>query len=889
MNATEYNLSYSNSVSRCSVRLAVLGKGFSMIGKTLGHYHILEKIGQGGMGEVFLAEDTSLQRKVALKFLPPGMQQDPSAHQRFMREAKSAAALDHPYICHINEVGEAEGKNFIVMEYVEGQTLKDRLAQGPLSLKEAQQIGTEILEALGKAHENGILHRDLKPTNVMLTREGHAKVMDFGLAKQLIPAGTSWTQDETFSALTQRGTISGTLAYMSPEQLQGRPVDARSDIFSFGIVLYEMLAGVHPFGRASAIETASAILTETPLSLDHYKSGIPRRLQDTVTKLLSKNLSQRYQTAHEVHADFGQILLNGQAAPASRRRFGRIWFAVAFIVLVFGVVLLSWWVCDSYFKSPQATLAFQERDWMLMTNFENLTGDEVFDKSLDTALRVSIEQSSFVNLYSHQRIAEVLRRMKRPDIQRISEAVGREIAEREGIKVLLVPSITGIASTYMLSASLQDPRTASTVKSEIVRAQTKEKVLDALDELARSIRRDLGESVGAISRRGKPLAKVTTSSLDALKQYSLGIESHRAGKFEEARAFYESALREDPNFTAAMASLGMIDFEKFDKENGKTLLSKAVAQVGTVTDRERFGILAFYARAVENNLPAAIQHLKACVALYPDDSTTHNNLGHFYRQMKRYDDSVAEFKEAIRIDPTLMISYNGLAITYLDGLGDMNATIELSKRQISQDDRQFWAYDHLGWAYLGKGDLEQARIAFEKALELDPKSTVALFRLFYTYRLQKYYLKALEALKRIQAIDTSESIHYHMGLIYQSLNDRDQAHKHFELSRIEIQKDVRTNPKDISNQINLAIVRARLGQVAELYLPDSGRKPLNPKEYFLLAQFYSIGGKTEKAMEQLELAIAGGFNNYVYMKIHPNLDNLAADPRFQALLRQHLK
>ncbi|MDA2923148.1 protein kinase [Acidobacteria bacterium AH-259-L09] len=279
-----------------------------MIGKTISHYKILEKIGQGGMGEVFLAEDTSLDRKVALKFLPEELQQDLIAHKRFLREAKSAAALDHPFICKIYEVGEAAGRDFIAMEYVPGETLKDKLAEGPLALKDVLQKATEIAEALEEAHEKGIVHRDLKPSNIMLTPKGHVKVMDFGLAKQLFPAGDVESQEQTVTAsLTKTGATLGTLAYMSPEQLRGEEVDTRSDIFSFGIVLYEMLTRTDPFKKPEPMETASSILKEDPPPLSRYMDEVPAALQRTVKKMLVKETDRRFQHIDDVRIDLEEI------------------------------------------------------------------------------------------------------------------------------------------------------------------------------------------------------------------------------------------------------------------------------------------------------------------------------------------------------------------------------------------------------------------------------------------------------------------------------------------------------------------------------------------------------------------------------------------------------
>jgi len=305
-----------------------------LIGRTIAHYRIVEKIGQGGMGEVFLADDTSLQRKVALKFLPPEMQQDPVAHKRFLREAHSAAALDHPYICGIHEVGEVEGKDFIVMEYVDGQTLKDRLAKGPLPLKEAIQTAGEVAEALEEAHAKRMIHRDMKPANIMLTRKGHAKVMDFGLAKQLIPPGGIESREGSVTELTRSGMTLGTLAYMSPEQLRGETVDPRSDIFSFGVVLYEMLAGIHPFKKETGMDTASAILRDVPQPLGELRPGTPGLLQHIVRKMLAKDPRGRYSSIHEVQTDLKELEEESdRPAPAQPRRL-KAWYWIAATALV---------------------------------------------------------------------------------------------------------------------------------------------------------------------------------------------------------------------------------------------------------------------------------------------------------------------------------------------------------------------------------------------------------------------------------------------------------------------------------------------------------------------------------------------------------------------------
>lgn len=1068
-----------------------------MIGSTISRYKILEKLGQGGMGEVFLALDTSLDRKVALKFLSGELQSDPKARRRFLQEARSAAILDHPFICKIYEAAEVDGVFFIAMEYIEGETLRDRLGAGLLPLPQVIQLVTEVAEALETAHEKRIAHRDLKPSNIMLSRGGHVKVMDFGLAKRLDPLLRSDGSDSTVEYLTSPGTIVGTLDYMSPEQVRGLETDARSDIFSLGVILYEMLTGVHPFRRESAIDTGSAILHATPDPLSSYRSAVPPALASILRRMLARNVEERYPSTGDllarlraipsdegsgrsrrlavimftdivgysalaqrneelalqllgehrgllralfpghggeeiktigdafmvefasaleatrcavaiqrmlfdrnaslpdeshirlriglhlgdvVHkeddifgdgvniaariepmAEPGGICVSEDIAnqisnkidlplhelpdqplknierpvrifalglpwsepPVSRPSDGgsagsyvsrtgaragapgkapagslRRWaVSLALLVAVAAATLAGWWILTPRTKA----FGFQERDWIVVCDFENQTGEAVFDKSLDTALRVSITQSSYVNVVPRSRLGEVLRRMQKGDVSRIDEPIGREIAQREGIKAVLVPSITGVAGTYNISAVIEDPATGAAFSSETIRVREKEEVLNALDELARKTRRILGESIGAIARQGKELVEVTTPSLEALKQYSIAIEKHGLGNFGEARTYYENALAIDPKFTAAKASLGMIHveahqarnygvtrFEGIDRELGKKLLSEAALNTNNLTDRERYGILAFYARAVDNDLPKAIQYLNILAGMYPDDATVHNNLGWFLRQTRRGDEAAAEFKEAIRIDPTLMLSYDGLLSVYLYDLGEVSQAVELCRQQIAGNAEHYQAYDNLGWAYLGNGELEGAREAFAKAIELNPRVILYRFRLAHTYRLLGKYARALECVEEISEADDA-GIHYQRGVLRQLLDDKQGARRHFELQRVLDEKRLKANPGTAFNHINLALTLARLGETRKAEASLKSALAIDPADHFGSSRVHCVLGKTEESLDELEEAIRKGLTNYIWVKIHPDLEGIYRHPRFKALLARVLE
>ncbi len=694
-----------------------------MIGKTLGHYRILEKIGQGGMGEVYLANDASLQRQVALKFLSPEMQQDASAHQRFLREARSAAALDHPYICHINEVGEAEGNSFIVMEYVEGRTLKDMIAEGPLPPEKALQVALEISDALEEAHAKGIIHRDLKPANIMLAHSGHAKVMDFGLATHLHP--TSGSQTDTLSTITQSGAISGTLAYMSPEQLQAKPPDARSDLFSFGIVLYEMLTGVHPFGRTSAMETASAILSEMPPPLDRHNRGIPEQLQNTVRKLLSKDPILRYQSAQEVHADLAQVSTGAQKRAAGRKLSRPVKAAILFAVIVFGIFPAALWIRENYFKSPQEALAFQERDWIVIADCENLAGDPAFDRSLQTAMMVGIQQSKYVNALPQSQVQEALVRMRKENYSKLDESLACELAVREGVKAVLVCSISEVGAVYSLTARLVEPNRRETVMSQVVRAAGKNQVLPALDSLVNTVRQKLGESLAGMSSQGLPLPKATTASLDALKIYADGIKIGTVNKETEFELM-KQAVAIDPDFALAHANLGVSCYRGYGagvgRDEGEEHFAKALSLINRLTLRERLWIRAVI-EDERGNGDRAVEQYKTFLTQYPDDSAGWSRYGWLHMaRLGQYSKAIEAFRRVLEINPSHASSYGNIASCYVGLRQDKKAReyyekyFELNPSGITAT----FINDYYGFTLVRLGDLRKAVETFRKMIVADP-------------------------------------------------------------------------------------------------------------------------------------------------------------------------
>ena len=857
----------------------------SLAGRLLGHYRLVERIGAGGMGEVYRARDEHLNRDVAVKVLPPSSTRDEAARGRLRKEALALSRLNHPNVATVHDFDTQDGIDFLVMELVEGAPV-ERLPDGHRPETQVLGLAVQLTEGLAAAHERGVVHRDLKPANLRLTPSGQLKILDFGLAA----LAASSSDAATTMTAADAGTVSGTLPYMAPEQLQGGRPDARTDIYAAGVVLYEMLSGRRPFTSTTPAALMGDILYREAPPLRAARPDISAGLDSVITRCLEKDPGRRYPSARALLSDL-RLCATGAAlaVPATlpgRKRRGWIkpalGLAAAAAAIAMGLGVWAW--------LDRPAMAFENRDWLVIADFENLTGDAVFDKALDTALRVSIEQSRYVNVVPRQRITDALLRMKKPGGDRLDVALAREVAQREGFRAVLAPVISGIGGAYALSATLENPSTGASVKSAIVQAAKKEEVLPALDSLVRDVRRGLGESMSALSPRSKPLSKVTTSSLEALRQYSLAIDKHRASQFDEARVYYENALRIDPAFASAQASLGMLLFERFDQKRGKELLAQVAGRLDGLGDSERYRILAFHASAVENDLPKAVEQLRRLAAIYPDNSATHNNIAFYSRRMGRYEDAVKEYREAIRVDPTSMLFRDGLAGTYLYFLGDAKAGIETCRTQLAVNDSHFQAWQNLGWGYLGAGDLARAQAAMEKALQLNPASTIDLYRLGSIHRLRGEYPAGEQAFLRVIEVKPDETpAHYEVGVVYRLMKRDADADAHFRQFRTTLEERVRADPKSPDGYLSLALVSLRLGEPARADALMRKSMAVDPAQHFGLATYWSVRGKRDEAIDQLELAVKGDFRNYIWLTIHADLDNLRAEPRFQALLTRLIK
>ena len=643
-----------------------------MIGQTVSHYRVLERLGGGGMGVVYKAEDLRLGRFVALKFLPDTLARDPQAVDRFAREARAAAALNHPNICVLHDIGEHGGQPFIAMELLEGQTLKHRIGGRPMPVEDVLELGLQITGALKAAHERGIVHRDIKPANLWVTPTGHAKILDFGLAKLVAPPGApTAAADDVPTAtapehLTGTGTTLGTLPYMSPEQALGRELDARSDLFSLGSVLYEMTTGKLPFSGESSAALVDSLLHKTPTAPVRLNPEVPADLERVVLKALEKDRRLRYQSAAELHADLARLRRDTTSAEVAaslgprppqtgRKARWRLPAVVAGILLLIALGL-TWRL--------RPARALGDTDVIVLADVDNKTNDPIFDGTLKQALAVKIDESPFLKVLSEAQVRETLGLMSRPPDTRVTAEIARQICERRGIKATLAGEIAVLGQHYVLGLNAVDCHTGASLARDQVEAEGKEKVLAALGRSAMEMRRKLGESLASIEKRDTPIQDATTGSLEALKAFALGEEKRVAGQVLDAVPFYKRAIELDPDFALAHARVGVIYGNTLQRDLAAPFTRKAFALKDRVSERERLYVAAQYYMNVEIDFARARETYEVWKQAYPRDVTPLNNLGVLLEQTGRPAEALGAYLEAARLDPAWSLFLVNAAVTY---------------------------------------------------------------------------------------------------------------------------------------------------------------------------------------------------------------------------------
>ncbi len=679
---------------------------------TLSHYRIVRKIGAGGMGEVYLAQDTRLNRKVALKILAEDLASRQQRMQRFVQEAQSASALNHPNIITIYEIDQADAVHFIATEFIEGETLRERLQNVRMRLDEALEVAIQVASALSAAHAAGIVHRDIKPENIMLRSDGYVKVLDFGLAKLTEEQNVAVDTEAQTRGLvrTEPGTVMGTARYMSPEQVRGLDQDVRTDIWSLGVVTYEMVAGGPPFTGETKSHVMVSIIEQEPPQLAAFARNAPVELQRIVRKALTKDRESRYQTARDLMIDLKSLrreldlqselersvaphrtdaptTQTGRDAPTqtfdrassappkaindaaptnetgARQTSSAEYIATeikrhkkgAILIAALATVAIAASILFLHFRSARA---LTEKDTILLTDFVNTTGDSVFDGTLKQALAVQLGQSPFLNIFSEDRARGALRFMGRSPDERVTRDVGREICQRQGLKAMLVGSIASLGNHYVVTLEAMNAQTGDAIGREQAEAEHKEQVLRALGQAAMKLREKLGESLQSIQKFDAPIEQGTTSSLEAFKAFSLGVEQQLKGKYLEAIPFLKRATDIDPNFALAYGRMASMHYNSRQYDLAAEASQKAFELRDRVSERERLYISAGYYDNVTGELEKYLETLELWKPTYPRDASPHNNLAVKYNELGLFDKALEEAREAIRLNPSSASGYS---------------------------------------------------------------------------------------------------------------------------------------------------------------------------------------------------------------------------------------
>jgi eukaryotic-like serine/threonine-protein kinase len=833
-----------------------------LIGKEVGRFHIQGRLGGGGMGEVYLAEDTGLKRQVALKRIAPTFRTDAKSRRRLWKEAEWASRLHDPHIAAVYDVIEEGDEVFVVMEYVEGETLRNRLSRS-LTIDEFLAIATQCASALVAAHQVGLLHRDIKPENIMLTPSGQVKALDFGVAHEL-PGPDAATVRETL----ETPGFFGTLLYMAPEALEQKRVDARADIFSLGVVFYEVLAGKNPFHRTGFLEACDAILHKEPPRLREHNPDVPEELERIVGKMLAKKPEDRYATAADLRVDL-EALRHGMAPTKQLfRARGKIFVrkrvvAVAiFATALLGAVGFGATLTYRHFRSS----ILNEHDSILLADFENHTDQKIFDGTVTQAVRESLAQSRYMHLVPRSQVIEAEQRMGRSEIAAVDPSLGREICQRENFRVLLAGQIIASGPRYRITAQVVDPWRGDTMLVEEASFKSPSDLYPAVDELTQRLRRHLGESLKQVQENAQPLQRVTTTSLEALQIYSRAMERYAAGDMKGFLPLAKGAIELDPDFAMAHFYLGSAYDTLGDNDHGDEQLALARRNLDRVTERERYLILgAGYDH--QGIYEKGAEQYQLVTELYPEDVEAYQWLANSSVWAGHVEEALTATQRAVQLDPHGAVNYDRL-ILLLVQVNKFSAALAVYETAGKQGVKSPLLHWGTGLAYLGEDKVEAARGEFEKLREEGGEYQANLASLYLARVLmyQGHLHEAADALRSGLILD--EKLHsggwmtvrrYLLAETLWTEGKKASAQEEARLLERSALKETRPEswfkrPEEMRRAGALAI---ELGDISagRKILAQMEKLPLLKESVFTQSCYYNLKGVIESAAGQTDSAI----------------------------------
>jgi len=861
--------------------------------QTIAHFEVLEPLGSGAMGIVYRARDTLLKREVALKLIRPERVEERQTRGRFLRECRAAAAINHPGIATVYEAGETEeGNLYFASELIDGESLQDRIQHGPLPPGEVIELGIQLGEALSAAHAQGIVHRDIKPANLMILPDGRVKILDFGLARLLCPDEDSRNEDSLETVTQTRiGVVVGTPAYMSPEQASGAAVDARTDIFASGSVLYAAASGKEAFLTGSVPETLRRIISEDPEPLETIDPAIPHGLRSVIRRALAKDPDERFASASELSDALRAARDDGAPSPPieavpTRSRFRRSHLAVATVAAI-ALIVTAAFVVQTL---GRPALAFDSQDRLLIASVDNQTRDKAFDLALRTALEADLRQSRYAGVFDQGQVAQTLRLMRKDPSTTVDEELGRDICRFAGIRALLLPRILAVGEAYEIQVVIVDPVSGRHVDSVRVTARGREEVLlEGIDELTRKVRRRLGESLESIEEADYPVVQVTTSSWEALHYLAMGNMKWQQEKTDDAAAMFELALQKDPLFTAAKGSLGLLQIQFLDQpEQGKRLLVEALAEGTDLPEREYLMIKAVNRQFVDEDPEGALDEYELISEIYPDMMQPYNNAGQILAALGRIDEAVAMYEAASEVDPTDIIPLSNLFWLRLNAMRQPRAAERIARRRVELAPASADFRTQLAWSLVAQQRFEEALPELRRVLADEPRHVYALPNLahvlYVTHRPEQALLLYRQLFRdvnegRMQGSRTANSRELALALIDAGLVDEANELVDTELELLDA-ASAPTTSWDFLARAQLNAVVGREIEAERLIATTLTLGTLDAHAYMKLAQVYALLGRNDEALGQVALAFEAGYWDAFFPLILPGLRPLHADPRF---------